>query len=387
MVRAPVIALPALAPLADYSAQSAALHAAWREGAPWAIDLFHRRHPRFLDEQVPWLPKNLSRDQVRQAPLDEHDARLALARWYDFADWAALEAHVQDVHAAEPSTRRFEQAVECVVDGDVATLRALLAADQGLVHRRSTRVTHFDPPVHGAMLLHYVAANGVENYRQRTPPNAVDVARTVLEAGAVPDAVAHLYGGECTTMSLLVSSDHPRRAGVQAELVDVLVDFGASVEAVGTGSWTSPLLTALTFNMTDAAEALVRRGARIDSVAAAAGMGRLDDLNRLLPAADAEGRHRALALAAQLGRAEAVRRLLDAGEDPDRYNPKAAHAHATPLHHAALGGHLDAVQALVERGARLDMRDTIHKATPLGWALYADRAEVADYLRDHGAPE
>ena len=189
--------------------------------------------------------------------------------------------------------------------------------------------------MHRATLLHYVAANGVEGYRQRTPGNAVAVARTLLDAGAAPDAVADMYGGSCTTMSMLVSSDHPARAGVQVALVDTLVDFGASVEPQGDGSWASPLLTALTFGFPDAAEALVRRGARVETAAAAAGLNRPADLDRLLPIASAEDRHRALALAAQLGHPAIVERLLDAGEDPNRYNPKAGHSHT---HAASPGG-------------------------------------------------
>lgn len=75
--------------------------------------------------------------------------------------------------------------------------------------------------MHRATLLHYVAANGVEGHRQRTPANAPDVARVLLESGAEPDAVADMYGGQCTTMVLLVSSSHPAEAGVQ---VDTLYD-------------------------------------------------------------------------------------------------------------------------------------------------------------------
>ena len=76
-----------------------------------------------------------------------------------------------------------------------------------------------------------------------------------------------------------------------------------------------------------------------------------------LPAADGEQRQLALALATQHGHAEVVASLLDAGVDPNRYNPVGAHAHSTPLHQAALSGHLDVVRLLVERGARLDIRD------------------------------
>ena len=45
-----------------------------------------------------------------------------------------------------------------------------LRRDPALVRARSSRVCCFDPPVHRATLLHYVAANGVEAYRQKTPP-------------------------------------------------------------------------------------------------------------------------------------------------------------------------------------------------------------------------
>ena len=72
--------------------------------------------------------------------------------------------------------------------------------------------------------------------------------------------------------------------------------------------------------------------------------------------------------------------LLDAGEDPNRYNPVGCHAHSTPLHQAALAGHLDVVRLLVERGARLDLRDIHHRGTPLDWAKHAGRAAVSRHL-------
>jgi ankyrin repeat protein len=220
----------------------------------------------------------------------------------------------------------------------------------------------------------------VERYRQKTPANAVDVARLLLGAGAEVDALADMYGGQCTTMNLLVSSCHPAEAGLQVELLETLLDFGAAIEGAGTGSWVSPLLTALAFGYLDAAEALVRRGARVDEVDAAAGLGRLDDVRRLLPTADEESRHRALALAAQHGHVDVVRILLDAGEDPNRFNPEGNHAHSTPLHQAALAGHDAVVRLLVERGARLDIKDTIYQSDPAGWATHAGHREIADYL-------
>ena len=77
--------------------------------------------------------------------------------------------------------------------------------------------------------------------------------------------------------------------------------------------------------------------------------------------------------------------LLDAGEDPNRYNPKPNHSHTTPLHQAVWSGHDAVVRLLVERGARLDIRDTIYNSTPLGWAEYGGHAEIAVYLRGQEA--
>lgn len=283
--------------------------------------------------------------------------------------------------ADREATALFERAADAVVDGDLATLSALLTGQPELATARASHVTDRNPPIHRATLLHYVAANGVEDVRQRSPQNAVAVARLLLTAGADPDALADMYDGQCTTLSMLVSSTPPAEAGVQLPLIDVLVDFGASVEPVGGGPWTSPLETALVFGFVDAAEALVRRGARINSLAAAAGLGRADKVREMLAAASADDRHRALALAAQLGRLDVMRVLMDAGEDPNRFNPPGTHAHATPLHHAALGGHDAVVRLLVERGARLDVEDTIYKATPAGWAEHGGHPAIAEYLK------
>jgi ankyrin repeat protein len=182
-------------------------------------------------------------------------------------------------------------------------------------------------------------------------------------------------------MALLVSSCHPASAGVQVDLVHTLLNYGAAVEGAGSGHWVSPLMTALAFGYTAAAEALADRGARTDSLPAAAGLGRLDDARRMLPHADAAARHQALALAAQHGHAEVVRLLLDAGEDPSRYNPEGNHSHSTPLHQAVWAGHEAVVRLLVERGARLDLPDKVHHGTPLGWAEYGGNEKIAAYLR------
>lgn len=361
--------LPFRASLEEYQKQAEELLEAWRVGDPGAIQIVSTRHPRFLDDRIPWLPKKLPDSEIRATALELADTQLTIARWYDFQSWPALAEYVEAVTEENSPVCQFESAVEAVINGDVAALRASLREHPELVRAHSTRVTHFDPPVHRATLLHYLAANGVEGYREKTPANAVEVARVLLDAGAEVDALADMYGGQHTTISMLVSSGHPARAGVQVVLVDTLLDYGAAVEGRGSGKWTWPLMTALAFGFRDAAEALVRRGARVDTLAAAG----------------KEDRRRTLALAAQHGHVEIVRLLLDAGEDPNRYNPEGNHGHSTPLHQAVWSGHDTVVRLLVERGARLDIKDTIYEGTPLGWAVYGGRTEIAELLRAQGA--
>jgi ankyrin repeat protein len=143
---------------------------------------------------------------------------------------------------------------------------------------------------------------------------------------------------------------------------------------------------ALTHGEFQAAEASLRRGARLDLPAAAA-LGRTEDARNLLATAGGDHRHRALAWAAQHGHVEIVRLLLDAGEDPNRYNPRGCHSHSTPLHQAVFYGHEKVVRLLLEHGARLDIKDILFQGTPRGWAEYAGRKELAEYLRSQEEPE
>ncbi len=347
--------------LEDYQQLAEALVEELKSGEQRAAWRFTWAHPRFRDKVA---------DDVRAAAFDLADAQMVIARENCFEDWQALAEFVEAAGRDGPIAR-FEAAVEAVVAGDVATLRSLLHDNPELLRARSTRR-------HRGTLLHYVAANGVEQSRQKTPANAVEVAALLLEAGAEVDALGEMYGGECTTLSMLVSSCHPANAGLQVALAETLVDYGA---AIGRPGQQSEVVTALAFGYLDTAEALARRAPPSSDLVAAAGLGRLDDVIRDLPAADAASRHAALAIAAQHGRVDVVRLLLDAGLDPNRFNPKGFHGHSTLLHQAAWGGHLDVVRLLVDRGARTDIRDKHHQATPLEWAIHGKRSAVADYLR------
>ena len=357
--------LPFRATLDEYQEQADALFESLKahdEAAEWR---FKWMHPRF---------RGMSVADVRAVALELADAQAVIAHEHGFEEWADLVAFTKAVRK-DLSIIQFEAAVEAVVSGDVAALEAMLREHPELVRARSTRRHH-------ATLLHYVAANGVEGERQKTPANALEVAKILLEAGTEVDALADMYDHECTTMSMLVSSCHPAKAGLQEAMAEMLLDYGAALEGPG-WKWQSALLTSLAFGYLRTAEMLARRGAPLNSIEEVAGLGRVEDTARLLPAADGPSRHVALALAAQHGHTEVVRLLIDAGEDPNRYNPDGFHSHSTPLHQAVCAGHGEVVKLLVERGARLDIRDTIYQGTPLGWAIYCEKPAIAEYLRAH----
>lgn len=105
--------------------------------------------------------------------------------------------------------------MDAVVTGDLLLLRALLTQHPKLVQQTS----RFG---HKATLLHYVAANGVETYRQQVPFNAVEIASTLLQAGADPTAEMRVYNGRLTVRVLAESSGHPAQSGLLNELVTLL---------------------------------------------------------------------------------------------------------------------------------------------------------------------
>src|SRR5262252_3829140 len=111
---------------------------------------------------------------------------------------------VDQILAAEHPA--FARAVRAIIHGDVAALRAALTARPELIRARSG--AH-----HRATLLHYVAANGIEDALQRPVLDADEIARILIAAGAEVDATCDAYEGRYpTTLSLLVSSDHPAKA-------------------------------------------------------------------------------------------------------------------------------------------------------------------------------
>jgi len=328
-----------------------------------ALDALMRAHERLFKQRQ---PPAFGPERGRLAPdYQGPDARTIIASnhhfdtWNDFMRWLTARATPGSPIAL------FEAAVDAIVDGDLAALKRLLQAHPDLVTARSARR-------HQSTLLHYVGANGVESYRQKTPANAVEIARALLDAGAAVDAGAGMYGGGSTTLGLVATSIHPLLAGVQDALMTLLIERGAAIdEPAAGGNAHSAVASALANNRRTAAEYLARRGAHLD-LDTAAGVGDLTTVRRFLAddgtlrsGATVEQQVRGLAWAAQFGRAEVLEFMLDRGAAPTLKRDG-----ATALHWAGYSAMLECVRVLLRHHAPVNAEDDTFAGTPLGWTLY-----------------
>src|SRR5687768_4838178 len=219
-LRMDTLPLPPRPDLAQYRKRAKGLVSAARSGGDtavreWAAEWIESLRA-LLEPVTPFVQASCDRavagieKRVRRhsngEPLTLATAQFMIAQAHGFASWADLSRHVERI-GRDPQSVPFEAAADAIVGGELQLLEALLAKHPELILARSARV-------HRATLLHYVAANGVEDFRQKTPANAVAVARLLLESGAEVDALAETYGGGPlqTTLNLLVSSVHPAAA-------------------------------------------------------------------------------------------------------------------------------------------------------------------------------
>jgi ankyrin repeat protein len=312
---------------------------------------------------------DFARQRLAAADCALSQAQFVIARAHGFESWQRLVQHLEALSSESPVSS-FEQAADAIVHGDLRIVQQRLRDEPALVRARSTRE-------HRATLLHYVSANGVENYRQKTPPNIVDIARLLLDAGVEVDAEADVYGGDATTLGLVVTSAHPRRAGVQNALADLLLERGARMEA-------GIVRDCLANGCPEAAEHLVRRGALLD-LEEAAGMGRIDvvkryfdERSRPLPTTSTTDLTAALMMASWYDRVDVAEFLLDSGIDPGVQMEREGDGH-TALHIAAYQGYSRLVELLLRRGAPVNVTDDTYGTPPLVWALHA-------WLVDNRAP-
>ncbi len=150
-----------------------------------------------------------SHELLKGMGLNEADCRNAIAHEYGFNSWKEVTGLML------PYDMDFEITVQSMLAGDFEQLQERIAARPVLINQRSRYG-------HGATLMHYAVSNGVEIWRQQVPSNLPEMVSFLLEKGASLTPKMKVYGGEYTAPELLLSSMHPRNAGIFDELRHIM---------------------------------------------------------------------------------------------------------------------------------------------------------------------
>lgn len=361
-------------------------------------EYYEHRAAGLLASAKDGTPEALAAFERVRAPIDRSGARLVLARQHGFERWAELRRHVSGL---ADSGELFTRAYQAIEEQNVAALAALVDRFPELVRARGTN---------GNDLLGMSAATCDERLVQ-----------VLLDRGADP-ARTNAHGWTPLHQAAYAGLPH---------LAMMLLAAGAPAEMSARGDGGTPLAIALFWGRRETAELLAEQAVVPGNLRIAAGLGRLDLMDRLFTAdgvpTPAAGRHRgfyrphsgfpawqpspapaeirdeALAWAARNDRAEAVellvrhgadveadvyrgtaltwaaacgrvgaaRRLLALGADPDRRGSFGGPGHGegvTALHLAAQHGAIEVIEALLEAGADRTIRDDLHDGDPASWA-------------------
>lgn len=303
-------------------------------------------------------------DKKQGATLSK--AQFVIARSQGFESWPKFSKHLQQLAESKSQTSQFEAAADGIVNGDAARLKLLLRENPALARARSTRE-------HRATLLHYVAANGIEGYRQKTPKNIVEITKILLDAGAEVDATCNVYGSDCTTLGLTATSVHPANAGLMNEMLVLLLDRGASLDKRGSAGQAYSLVFACLANgQLEAARFLASRGAPLDFVSAAA----LDHIEIVREKFNPDGSQKlgisqellqeAFRYACGYGANRVVEFLLERGIDLAEHSGDGQ----TGTHYAVIFGRLDTLKLLLNHHPPLEAKN-MYGGTVLGQTLWS----------------
>lgn len=287
-----------------------------------------------------------------------------------------------------PMDTKFHPAMAAVHTGDLEKFKSLVNQDPTLATSRSW-TSH-------PTLLQCVALDG------KGKPNNVEMARVLIDAGAE------------TNQPLVATASIDNRA-----VAELLLDHGASID--GTGGW-SPIEEALYWNSREVLALLLARGAAVQNLRIAAGLGRTDLIEgyfnadgNLKPEAgkitwpwtgletdahsnfneadrqqlaarvnewpqDAPGIiNNGFVYACMHGHIEAAKLLLQHGAEINAI-PGGFDYAGTGLHYAALNGQRAMVEFLLQQGADRELKDTKVGSTAAGWAEYGGHPELRDLL-------
>lgn len=267
---------------------------------------------------------------------------------------------------------KFHPAIAAIESDDLERFKALIAADPSLATSRSSR-SH-------PTLLQCVVLDG------KGKSNNVTMAEVLIDAGAELNE------------PLVAAASINNRA-----VAELLLDHGAAID--GTGGW-SPLEEALYWNSQDVMALLLERGAKVENLRIAAGLGRTDLIENYFnadvslkpeagkinwPFGDLSDRvkawsqdrqgivNNAFIYACMHGHIDAAQLLLDKGAEINAI-PGGFDYAGTGLHYAALNGHRAMVEFLLDHGADRTVKDTKVRSTAAGWAEHGGHPDLRDML-------
>jgi ankyrin repeat protein len=303
---------------------------------------------------------------------------------------------------------KFHPAIAAIRSGDLETFKALVSEDPTLATSRSS-TSH-------PTLLQCVVLDGKDK------PNNVEMARVLIEVIQHPPATAG--GSDKAVVDLnnpLLNEPLGAAASINNPAVaELLLDHGAAID--GDGGW-SPLEEALYWDSRDVIALLLERGAAVQNIRMAAGLGRTDliedyfnDDGSLKPEAgkinwpwggletiacsnhaqagkevlaarvnewsqDQQGTiNNAFVYACMHGHIEAAKLLLQHGAEINVV-PGGFDYAGTGLHYAALNGRRAMVEFLLQQGADREVKDTKVGSDAAGWAEHSGQLEIRDLLR------
>jgi len=264
---------------------------------------------------------------------------------------------------------KFHPAIAAVKAGDIEQFKALIAKDPSLATARSSR-SH-------PTLLQCVTLDGKDQ------PHNVEMAQILIDAGAELDE------------PLVSAASMDNRA-----VAELLLDHGAAID--GNGGWT-PLEEALYWNNKNVLALLLERGAKVQNLRTAAGLGRTDliegyfnadgslkpeagkvsspftNQNKLWSQDQQSIVNNAFVYACMHGHIDAAKLLLEKGAEINVI-PGGFDYSGTGLHYAGLNGHRAMVEFLLQHGADRNLKDTKVGSTAAGWAEYGGHPELIDLL-------
>lgn len=141
--------------------------------------------------------------------LTEEDCMQAIANEFGFRRWSEV------AHMNVPYDMQFESVVNAILGGRMTEVEKYVSQNGDLINKKSSYG-------HKASLLHYSVSNGVELWRQQVPSNLPEIVGYLIRKGANKQAKMLVYGGEYTASELLLSSAHPRDAGILEDLRKLL---------------------------------------------------------------------------------------------------------------------------------------------------------------------